>query len=260
MFGAFVGATSAGVANIAVGGSFVGDAAVNAIGFWNGVAAGGASGFTAGFLGTTFSSLRNGVNFGKAILAGLKGGLISGVIGGSIGGVIGGIKANKLNKRFWDGASVNDRIIVDQANPYVQQVNDKNCVAACGESATNGQVTQNQICSNVQSGSSGGIYDGRMVEYIGGITNRRALPMNTNITLTKNYLESHLKQNVRVFLNLNSTPRHEVLLNKIVNREIIKLSGNIINKTLYYVMDPLKGQYIRISFNTIKNSNIWLLF
>jgi len=64
----------------------------------------------------------------------------------------------------------------------------------------------------------------------------------------------------KIFVNLSTSPRHEVLLNKVVERNIFKISGKVVTKTLYYAMDPMQGQYTRIANSFLNSSNIWYLY
>ncbi len=53
-----------------------------------------------------------------------------------------------------------------------------------------------------------------------------------------------MKSDTRIFVNQHLEPRHEVLLNKVVKRNIIKLSGKVVTKNLFYVMDPRYRQLV----------------
>lgn len=124
-----------------------------------------AGGFAGGFVAGAANAWAGGASFAQGLGAGFTTGLMGAAMGGIMGGISGGIRATKQDLRFWDGAKVVDKTLVDQANPYVAQT-DKNCVAACGESSTNGRITQEQIRQNVSMDNDGGLGDGEMVKYI----------------------------------------------------------------------------------------------
>ncbi len=261
--GAGVGAgVSSAIAGGTFGAGFMGTtAAMTATSsFFTGVAIGASGGFSGGFVSGFGNGLLNGQNFGDALVNGFRDGGIGAVTGGLIGGVASGIDAAIDGRRFFDGAKVTDISLVDQANPYVPQSTDNNCVAACGESSTNGRVTQSQIRSNVRSGADGGLYDGEAVKYVAKVDGGRAINHNPGSAFDKTSIVDKMSKNTKIFANLNLETRHEVLLNKVVERNIQKISGKIINKVLYYVMDPLKEQYSKISFQVLENSNIWYLY
>ena len=67
----------------------------------------------------------------------------------------------------------------------------------------------------------------------------------------------------KIFVNKSGVegqvPRHEVLMNKVTTKLMLRPNGNMIRKVFYYVMDPARGQYIRISPRSLHNANIWQL-
>lgn len=271
--GALAGALSAGVAGgltgVAAGGSFSGgfmgtqlSKLVVQIGYTSSFASGAAIGAGAGFAGGFTSALGNGLlqgeSFGTALGSGFRDGLIGGVTGGLIGGIIGGIDAMREKRRFFDGAHVNDDILVDQSNPFVSQRNPADCVAASGESATNGNVPQADIRNALAPGSdptTQGLGDGDMVRYIA--SREGGTPVYGGTNLTSSNVLSRMNNGNKIFVNLNGNTRHEVLLNRITERTIVKISGRIVVKHLYYVMDPLKSQYHKISSRFLNGSNFW---
>ena len=226
--------------------------------FLAGAAIGGSAGFTSGFLNAFGNGIADGQGFQRSLGSGLREGSIAGFSGGLAGGIGGGIDAVRDGRRFFDGAKVYDRVLVDQANPFVHQSKAANCVAACGQSATNGRVTEAEIRNALAAGSDAdktGLGDGEMVKYIASRLGGRYKYWGK--TLDPADALSHLRNGTKIFANLTGEQRHEVLLNKITERTIRKISGKVITKTLYYVMDPLKGQYTPINSSFLRTSNFW---
>ena len=258
VIGAASGIVGAGVGNLAAGGSFFGEAAAHVVGFWAGAASGGAGGAAGGFVGGFGNGLLDGKSFGQALGSGLKVGIIGGVTGGLAGGISGGIRAVKQGLRFSDGAEVSDRIIADQANPFVAQSTDANCVAACGQSATDGRITENTIRNALNPGDPTlGIGDGDMVKYISAVDGGQARYLGTVSTGTQ--LAGRMSDGTQVFVTLKGQPNHMVLLNRITERTITKMSGKVLTRFLFDAMDPLASRYSRLSNNFLNTSpNIWL--
>ena len=268
LIGGVAAAVGAGVGNIVAqslgvmstnGAGFFGNAAIQALGFWTGAAVGAASGFTAGFIGAAGNAWANGSNFGEGLGVGFKAGVAGAVVGGLAGGISAGIKAAREGRRFFDGAKINDEILVDQSNPYIHQTKKANCVAACGQSATDGNVTQTEIRHNLALGSDGdriGLGDGDVVKYISQKDGGTAQYFGKN--MNKFQVVDNMRKGNQIFVTKFGNPNHTVLMNKVVQRTITKLSGAAFTKNLYFVMEPLKGQYTSINKGFLKNANFWI--
>ncbi len=260
LIGGVAAGVGAGVANLAAGGAFFGAKAVSVVGFWAGAKVGALAGFAGGFTGSALNTWANGGSFIDGIVNGFRAGVQGALVGAAVGGITGGIKAVKEGRRFFDGAKVEDLTMVDQGNPFVMQNDKAQCVAACGESATNGNVSQDQIRDALAKNSDPsniGLFDGDMVKEISKLDGGVAKYARTK--LNKYLVVDRLKKGHQIFANLKGAEsNHMVLLNKVVKRTITKLSGVIKTKFLYYAMDPLKGQYTSLSKSFLNNgTNFW---
>jgi hypothetical protein len=64
-----------------------------------------------------------------------------------------------------------------------------------------------------------------------------------------------------VALTLRTAPvGHSVLINRIAEKVITKVSGKAITKLLLYVMDPAVGQYTPLPTSSYLNANIFYLW
>ena len=103
VIGGIAGGLGAGVGNLAAGGGFFSQAALNVSGFASGFTAGFAGGFVGGFVGATLNSLAAGNNIGEALGSGFDAGLKAGVFSGLSAGIGAGVKARKAGGDFWSG-------------------------------------------------------------------------------------------------------------------------------------------------------------
>ena len=157
--GALGGGLSAGISS-AIGGAgffaaFSGSAGLASTGlttaissFLSGAAIGAGGGFGAGFASGLGNGLIGGERFGGALNLGLRDGLIGGLSGGALGGITGGISAVRDGRRFFDGATVQDQVLVDKQIPFVRQRGNMNCGPANCEAVSQsrgGSVTQHSI-------------------------------------------------------------------------------------------------------------------
>ena len=220
--------------------------------FLSGAAVGGSAGFASGLVTGFGNALLDESSFTKALGAGGIDGLVGGISGGLIGGIFGGVSASIDGRRFWDGAKVYKLTLANQSFPIVGQNAKNNCVAACGESITNGKLTQDQIRAYFGD-------DPRVV----GINDKLAwrlyateLGLRTdgytinisNYTLDgiSNDLIQSMQYGDRIGLTYivsddNQSGYHTVLLNKITKMTINKPNGSKLSKILFQVMDPAGG-------------------
>jgi len=277
--GALAGALGAGIgagisSAMATGGTFSagfwGTAAAKtaATSFLSGAAIGGGAGFSAGFTTGFGNGLLGDQNFGQALGSGARDGLIGGVSGGLIGGIAGGIDAAIDGRRFFDGATVQDYVVIQQNIPVVGQVGDNNCLPASVEAvdrSLGGNMTQEQV---------------RNLPGLGGDPNTVSL---TDVDVWKQYASASghtwsgevgkptswariigdMSNGGRVAINLNTgNVGHSVVMQSVVQRTITKVSGNVVQKFLYYVMNPGNGGSIaRISASSISKAyNIFYIF
>jgi len=229
--------------------------------FATGAAIGGGAGFSSGFTTGFGNELMKGQSFGEALWSGTKYGFIGGASGALLGGFAGGIDAVRNNRTFFNGATVQDNVLIDQNLPYVSQQGDYNCGPACGESVSRGTVTQQQLRSALGGDpNTTGLGDVHVWQEWSKNTGRVAqrIPggMSTKDVLTKMQGGSNVAISTR-----GVDIGHSVLANRITERTITKISGNVVNKLILHVMDPSKGQYIRVYGGFARNAaNIFILF
>ncbi len=193
---------------------------------------------------------------------GAKYAIATGASGAALGGIAGGISAVIDGRDFWDGSSVFKTTLIDKMNPYVQQVGDLDCVGANISSLSNGEITQSAVRQFAEDNVTGGINDVKAFQYFEDITGRNVELAVPGDQSRLNILSELKTRDVSVHLNKGGEVGHMVTVNKVVNKTIVKQSGKIISKNIYYVMDPSKGggQYKRMSLQKLMNNrNIFLI-
>jgi hypothetical protein len=162
--------------------------------------------------------------------------------------------------RFLDGATVNDVTLIDQNLPYVNQRGEYNCGPACGSSTSGGVVSQEELraaCGGKPSIDP--IQDDKLWQAWTNKTGR------VNVKIKGGMGEydalSKMKGGANVSYSLRGDGAgHSVMANRVIERTITKLNGKTIIKPIMFIMDPNKGQYIRISsYSILKASNTFLL-
>ena len=234
-------------------------------GFLSGATVGAFAGFGGGFVGGAGNAWAGGAGFGQGLLSGLKGGGWGAVSGGLIGGVAGGISAVKEGRRFFDGAKVNDQILIDRNIPFVRQEGDMNCGPAnCEAISTSrgGNVTQQSI-RNALGGdpNTTPLGDLDVFKEFSNQSGLKSFP--TGRGLSPKELLKYMKSGYDVSYNLKSVPGigHAVTANRITLRTIVKMSGRTLKRLLIDVMNPAKGQYVRIPGYSLTNAyNSFLIF
>jgi RHS repeat-associated core domain protein len=266
--GAVAGAVGAGIgsgvsASLAGGtfaGGFMSTSVAVSSSFINGAAIGAASGLGAGFVGGFGNGLVGGQNIGQAFGSGITNGLIGMAMGGVIGGVSGGIDAAIDGRRFWDGATVQKNILAQQNIPKVGQVGDNNCLPASAEAVDKsfgGNMTQQDI-RNIFNGDPNivplvdkDVWTVYSAKYGHSFTMEYVKSTSLPTVLSK------MQEGVRVAINMEigQSAGHSVIMQSIVQKTITKLNGRVIQKTLYYVMNPANGGSIhKIDATQITNS------
>lgn len=254
--GAAAGAVGAGVgsgvSSVIAGGSFgagfIGTAASTATSsFFTGAAIGGAGGFSSGLVSGTGNGLIEGKNLGQALNSGLKDGVIGGVTGGLVGGAVSGIDAALHGRRFFDGATVQKTVQYDGHLPYVQQQGDYNCGPATAESASGRTVTQQQFRAALAGDpNQAGVGDVDLWREFTRQTGRRVDGIAGGMDV-QNMLGRLQNQGGTLSINLRATADmgHLVMVNRITEKVVTKISGRVTTKLLLYVMDPARGQYVQ---------------
>ena len=266
--GAVAGAVGAGIgsgvsASLAGGtfaGGFMSTSVAVSSSFINGAAIGAASGLDAGFVGGFGNGLVGGQNIGQAFGSGITNGLIGMGMGGVIGGLSGGIDAAIDGRRFWDGATVQKNILAQQNIPKVGQVGDNNCLPASAEAVDKsfgGNMTQQDI-RNIFNGDPNivplvdkDVWTVYSAKYGHSFTMEYVKSTSLPTVLSK------MQEGVRVAINMEigQSAGHSVIMQSIVQKTITKLNGRVIQKTLYYVMNPANGGSIhKIDATQITNS------
>ena len=232
--------------------------------FFNGAAIGASAGFSAGFT----SGFGNAVVGGKtnALGKGINTGFIGGLLGGLIGGISQGIDAVKDGRRFFDGATVQNNVIADRNLPFVKQMGDYNCGPAnCGalSKVRGGSVTQNSIRNSLGGNSNTTpLKDLILLKEFKKQSGTRFTPIpGSKINIADVHYKLKFGFDVTFNLKSQSGVGHAVSLNRVTERTITKLSGKVINRTFYHVMNPARGQYIPISLSKLKRAyNLFYIF
>lgn len=261
------------VAGSTAGGFFAGfwgtsSATIATTSFLSGAAIAGSAAAIGGFVSGFGNSLVDGNSFSKSLGKGCLDCLIGGVSSGLIGGLIGGISAYSEGRRFGDGARVWTRELVNQNNSIVGQNARYNCVGACGESATDGVVTQDEIRAFYGGDPNEiGMNDSKAWGYIARRTGRQTRYYGgksklNNDEICKN-IASWMQQGQKVGVTYYTSYTmesgetisgyHQVLMNKATLKVAVKPNGKFVYKYSFQVMDPANGGHYR-HFN---NSNIF---
>ncbi|TJZ50564.1 hypothetical protein FAZ15_21320 [Sphingobacterium olei] len=268
--GAVAGAIGAGVAGgvssvlagagSSFGAGFMGTGAVAGTSFINGATIGASTGLTSGLIGGTGNGLIEGKTFSQAFGSGLKTGMLGAVSGGVLGGLAGGVHASVDGRRFWDGATVNDVVLHDQNIVAVTQNGRNNCLPASAESidrSLGGNSTQN-YWRNIAGGNA----DTNPLRDADFWLN--SYGNNTNYTVTGTSSQLSNASIIRSFSSGNSVAfttntggavAHSVVLQRVTERTITKLTGRIINQYIYRVMDPAFGSFRNLTTGTTQNLN-----
>lgn len=235
--------------------------------FLSGAAIGGAAGITGGFITGFGNSLIDGNSFSKSLGKGCLDGLIGGVSSGLIGGLVGGIHAQLEGRRFWDGAKVNEYILIDQQNPLVGQRGRMNCVGSILESATDGNISQEQIRA-IEDAQRSRIV-GRTI--ISNPDEQALLDVNAFQNTAKELGLRYESGTVDKVLDYMTTgdkvgityqvgsvdERHAVLMNKVTLKTRLSVKGNFSAKVIYQVMDPGNGgRYVNFDFSKTQGVSV----
>lgn len=232
--------------------------------FFNGAATGIATGFSAGFTSGFGNAAVGGET--NALGKGLNAGIFGGISGGLISGVFQGIDALRDGRRFFDGATVQNNVIADRNLPFVKQIGKYNCGPANCEALSKvrgGSVTQNSIRNSLGGNpNTTALGDLNVLNEFKKQSGTRFIPISGR-KINMADVHDKLKHGFDVTFNLKSQPGvgHAVSLNRITERKITKLSGKVINRTFYHVMNPARGQYIPISLSELKGAyNLFYIF
>lgn len=257
------------------------------------VAGSASGGFAAGFLGTNaatvatpcfYSSALIGAGisysqtsisvFGNNLLEGQNAwtsfkqsqvdGALAGVIGGISGGIIGGISASYYGRDFLDGSVAQTEVIADAHLPSVIQNNEMNCGPASAESITG--VSQDDyrtyLMDKYHYGQESAIDMKHLTAAIESLSDRNVSYINSKLptdALQANQYANWINKNARFILSSKTghSIGHLNVLNRISIKHIYKISGAIINKVIYEVMDPASGVFKNISAHSM--NHIWLV-
>ncbi len=228
--------------------------------FMTGAAIGSSAGFGVGFTTGFGNSLVSGNTFGESLNPGLDYGWKGVVSGGLIGGIGGGIKAKRDGRRFFDGATVEDEILVDREIPFVKQKAQFDCGPAICEavsSARGNTISQEEIRRALGGDPNlDPIIDKEIYDELTSRLNLRSA-IRVPYGADPNEVVSYLELGGDVIYNIKAQPGlgHSVVVNRITQRTITKISGRVITRTIVHVMDPASNsQYKRIGIGTLKNA------
>ena len=234
--------------------------------FFTGAAIGGGSGLGTGFVSGVGNGLIGGSNIGDALGQGLREGAIGGLGGGLIGGVLGGINAVKDGRRFFDGALVHEKVLIDNQIPYVAQRGDMNCGPANCEAISmsrGGNITQESIRGNLGGNpNTNPLGDIDVMNEFSNQSKIRFRALGTNLSPRQALPLMSSGYDVSYNIKMSGTNiGHAVTVNRITERTVTKISGKMIYRLLTDVMNPAVGQYVRVSERTLLNAyNTFLIF
>ncbi|MBR5706915.1 MAG: hypothetical protein IKX55_05020 [Bacteroidaceae bacterium] len=278
--GALAGAASAavggGISSSLAGGSFFAGAAGTSSAmtagssFLNGVAIGGSSGFTSGFIAGTGNSIISGDNFSKALSNGWNEGLIEGSIAAFSGGLLGGINAARDGRRFWDGATV-EKNIVDQSAFVTPsgQAGLKDCGPECVEivdRSFGGDITaediRTQLGGNINENALGDVTTWKKYSEMSNhkfFAERSKTGRPYNVFL-------QMREGGRVAVNLNTgyinpstglPEGHSIVIQRATQKIVTRLNGAIRTKYIFKAVNPgfSGGSIERISIQQLNNAH-----
>ena len=238
--------------------------------FLHGVAIGGSSGFTSGFIAGTGNSIISGDKFGNVLLNGLNEGLIEGSVSAFSGGLLGGINATRDGRRFWDGATV-ENSIVDQSSFVTPS--GQGGLRDCGPESV--EIVDRSFGGNITAED--------IRRQLGGDINDNALGdvstwnKYTEMSHHKYFAEisktgrpshifSQMRDGWRVAVNLNTgyinpttglQEGHSIVMQKATQRIITHLNGMMHYKYIFNAVNPgyPGGSIERISMQQIKRAH-----
>ncbi|MDD6210490.1 MAG: hypothetical protein PUB21_07800, partial [Bacteroidales bacterium] len=240
---------------IGFGAGFIGnftDATVK-MSFLHGALAGMVSGATGGLISGVGNGLLmgyRGSELAKYIGTGMGVGTLS---SGLIGGLIGGIDAARSGRSFWDGSTSTTEVLADAGLPYVPQEGENNCGPSCGASASRGELTQEQLRAAIGGDpETTPVRGDKLWEKWAEMTGRgqKLLP-NNNLGGTQELIKQ--QHDFALSLQSSDPTGHSVLLNRVSLKTTTSIRGKVTTKLLYHVMDPARGQYIKLAPSTVKN-------
>jgi RHS repeat-associated protein len=266
--GALGAGVGAGISSSLAGGSFgagfwgTSSALTATSSFISGAAIGGGAGLSSGFVTGFGNGLVNGQSFGKALAQGGLYSLMAGASGAIIGGVWGGIDAVRDGRRFWDGAIVTKETLVNQNIPVVGQIGDNNCLPANAEAidrSFGGNITQQNIRDFPGLGgdpNTVGLGDVDVWNAYKELSGHSWMGEPGSPAAVRRILNP-MQGGARVSINLNTGGKigHSVVMQSIVQKTVTKVNGNIVQKLLYYVMNPANGGNIhKMSGKVLSNA------
>ncbi len=263
--GAGIGSgVSAALAGSSFGAGFMGNATTMTTGFFNGALSGMAGGAASGFVGGAGGAwIAGGNSFQDIMKAGAIGAGLGAASGAVTGGIWGGIDAAKNGARFWDGATVTDNVLVDKGYAFVQQNGEMNCGPASSESLSQGAHTKADVRASLGGGdvNTKPLSDVDLWNDFGARTGRIAEGPFSGENNTINSISGSMQGGADITFNSNITNSvgHSVVANRVTERTVTKLSGNITKKLLLHVMDPARGQYVSFSHSQVRNSRIFII-
>jgi len=274
--GAVAGALGAGVGagiNSAIAGAGFGTGFVGAstagvsTGFFAGSMIGASSGFIGGFTSGAGNSWIQGNSFGQGLLQGVENGGIGALSGFVIGGISGGIHAKMNGKRFFDGALVENTVLIDQNIPIVNQDGDMNCLPAsleAIESSYGEDLNQTTIRGWFGGDPNTVSLDGNdvLLKYA-NVTGRDVFVDQDNISSLPRIL-TNMNNGERVVILLKydvTDVAHSVVMKSITQQTITKNSGRVIINYIYKAMNPNGGYIMKLpSYKITGAYNILYIF
>ena len=233
-------------------------------GFVGGALTGAAGGLAGGFVSGAGNAWTGGASFSEGLGAGLKSGGYGALTGGVIGGLSGGVNAVKDGRRFFDGATVQDQVLADRQLPFVRQEGNMNCGPANCESISRkrgGDITQQSIRKAMpEKLSTEPLNAKQLAEKFSSKFGYKGIFDGTVIPPAEAQLHMKNGYDVTYLLRTGTPTGHAVTANRVTERVITKISGKVARRLLVDVMDPLAGQYVRVSNSSLANAHKAFLF
>jgi hypothetical protein len=181
---------------------------------------------------------------------------VGALTGGLAGGMAGGIDAALDGRRFFDGATVvRDTSSPSYSIPAVKQNLDGSCGAACAASvdqSLGGNLSEGNVINMFpnEDFAGRGVGDVGFWDRFAANTGRVSSPMQNDPSFFYNNIRSSSASSSRFVL---STHNHSVVMQSVTRTTITKLSGNIITRYSYNVMDPANGGFGTFASRSIRN-------
>ena len=179
-------------------------------------------------------------------------------------GINQGIQASMDGRSFADGSIVREEVVADNVVVEVRQEGSNDCGPACVaavDQSLGGDLTAEEVRAWFPNTTPDDplLVQELWLEY----AERTGNAINVVPDVTLGAVESALANNLQVSVILSSVSvendiAHAVVVVNIIEKEITKVNGKTIDRTLYTIMDPARGLR-RISSRKLLNAKAIVL-